>query len=141
MALRTPVAQERPEAEGLVPRLVRGDRNASDEAYRTYHAAVRGLARRLLGEMDRREREILAQGDTLSARLDSSRVEFAGRRAALFDDPLIDLAGEQAQRQADHARGVTQHPLDRQMGLAGARAADKNDQAALGHGHVLEYSG
>lgn len=38
---------------------------------------------RLLGEMDRRERELLAQGDTLGARLDSSRVEFAGRQAAL----------------------------------------------------------
>lgn len=38
---------------------------------------------RLLGEMDRRERELLAQGDTLSARLDSSRVVFTARRAAL----------------------------------------------------------
>ncbi|MFN2371312.1 MAG: murein hydrolase activator EnvC [Candidatus Krumholzibacteriia bacterium] len=38
---------------------------------------------RLLGEMDRRERELLAQGDTLGARLDSSRVVFAERRATL----------------------------------------------------------
>jgi RNA polymerase sigma-70 factor, ECF subfamily len=34
----------------LVPRLQRGDRNAVDEAYRLHHAAVRGLARRLLGD-------------------------------------------------------------------------------------------
>lgn len=43
-------AEPQPAAEDLVPRLVRGDRNAVDEAYRTYHAAVRGLARRLLGD-------------------------------------------------------------------------------------------
>ncbi len=50
MALGAPVAQERTGAEDLVPRLVRGDRNAIDEAYRAHHAAVRGLARRLLGD-------------------------------------------------------------------------------------------
>jgi septal ring factor EnvC (AmiA/AmiB activator) len=38
---------------------------------------------RLLGEMDRRERELLAQHDTLSTRLDSSRTVYAGRREAL----------------------------------------------------------
>jgi len=38
---------------------------------------------RTLGEIDRRERELLAQGDSLAARLDSSRVEFIGRRQAL----------------------------------------------------------
>jgi RNA polymerase sigma-70 factor, ECF subfamily len=51
MRLRSapPVAEAAP-LEELVPRLVRGDRNAVDEAYRTHHAAVRGLARRLLGD-------------------------------------------------------------------------------------------
>ena len=38
---------------------------------------------RMLGEMDRRERGLLAQGDTLAALLDSSRTEFAGRQEAL----------------------------------------------------------
>ncbi|HPF71072.1 MAG TPA: peptidoglycan DD-metalloendopeptidase family protein [Candidatus Krumholzibacteria bacterium] len=38
---------------------------------------------RLLGEMDRRERELLAQHDSLAARVDSSRVVFAARREAL----------------------------------------------------------
>lgn len=47
--LRAPV-EAAPPADDLVPRLVRGDRNAVDEAYRTYHSAVRGLARRLLGD-------------------------------------------------------------------------------------------
>ena len=46
-----------------------------------------------------------------------------GGGPSLLDDPLIDLARQQAQRQADHARGVTQHPLDRQMGLAGVGGA------------------
>jgi RNA polymerase sigma-70 factor, ECF subfamily len=50
MRLQGPAAEPQPAAEDLVPRLVRGDRNAVDEAYRTYHAAVRGLARRLLGD-------------------------------------------------------------------------------------------
>lgn len=49
LRLGNAVAQE-PVADDLVPRLVRGDRNAVDEAYRTHHAAVRGLARRLLGD-------------------------------------------------------------------------------------------
>ena len=55
-----------------------------------------------------------------------------GRRAALFDDPLIDLARQQAQRQADHARGVTQHPLDRQMGLAGVGGPQDRSHAGRG---------
>lgn len=50
LRLGSAAAQEPTAAEELVPRLVRGDRNAVDEAYRTYHAAVRGLARRLLGD-------------------------------------------------------------------------------------------
>lgn len=49
MELRV-VAQELSATEELVPRLVRGDRNAVDEAYRAHHSAVRGLARRLLGD-------------------------------------------------------------------------------------------
>jgi RNA polymerase sigma-70 factor (ECF subfamily) len=49
MELRAPAAQA-PTNEDLVPRLVRGDRNAVDEAYRAHHAAIRGLARRLLGD-------------------------------------------------------------------------------------------
>ncbi len=43
---------------------------------------IEGVSR-ILGEMDKRERQLLAQGDTLKARLDSSRVEYSGRRAAL----------------------------------------------------------
>ena len=36
-----------------------------------------------------------------------------------IDDLVIDLACQQTQRQTDHARGMGEHPLDRQMGLAG----------------------
>ncbi len=48
-------------------------------------------------------------------------------RATRLDHPIIDLAGQEAQRQADHARGVTQHPLHGQVGLAGIGRAK--------HGH------
>ena len=39
--------------------------------------------------------------------------------AAQLDHPVVDLARQEAQRQADHARGVGQHALNGQMGLAG----------------------
>ena len=34
------------------------------------------------------------------------------------DDAVVDLAREQPQRKADDARGMTAHPLDREVGLA-----------------------
>ncbi len=52
---------------------------------------------------------------------------------APLDDPLIDLARQQPQRQADHARGVTQHPFDRQMGLAGIGGAQDRRDARWSH--------
>jgi hypothetical protein len=39
--------------------------------------------------------------------------------ALLQDDPVVDLARQQAQGEADEAAAVGQHPLDREMGLAG----------------------
>ena len=46
------------------------------------------------------------------------------------DDAVIDLAREQPQREADHARRMGAHPLDRQVGLAGVgRAEDRPDNA------------
>jgi len=35
------------------------------------------------------------------------------------NDLVVDLSREQAERQADHARAMRQHPFDREMGLAG----------------------
>ncbi|MNC42312.1 hypothetical protein D3C75_911230 [compost metagenome] len=55
-----------------------------------------------------------------------------GGGPALLDNPLIDLARQQAQRQADHARGVTEHPLDRQMGLAGVGGSQDRRNARWG---------
>jgi len=40
-------------------------------------------------------------------------------RACAIGDLVVDLARQQTQRQADHAGGMRQHPLDREMGLAG----------------------
>ena len=39
------------------------------------------------------------------------------------DDLVVDLARQEPQRQADHAGPVRQHPLDREMGLAGVGRA------------------
>src|SRR3984957_4750733 len=39
-------------------------------------------------------------------------------RAARFDDAIVNLAREKPERQPDHARGMSEHPLNRQMSLA-----------------------
>ena len=69
--------------------------------------------------------EVLGMGrdDLLLARNQRHR---AG--PAQLDDPVVDLAREQAQRQADHARAVAQHALDRQVRLAGVGGAQHRDQ-------------
>ena len=92
--LRAPV-ETAPPADDLVPRLVRGDRNAVDEAYRTYHSAVRGLARRLLGVAvnhsrrhvrsvmrRRRAMERLADRDSVSPSSVDGHAEVARRQLA-----------------------------------------------------------
>ncbi len=56
----------------------------------------------------------------------------AGRPAPL-DDPLIDLARQQPQRQADHARAMAQHPLHRQVGLASVGGAQDRRDARWSH--------
>ena len=66
------------------------------------------------------------------ARLD---LFLAGDERDLFgpharDDLVVDLARQQAQRQADHAAGMAEHPLDRQMGLAGIGGAKHSRHAA-----------
>ncbi|MNJ44801.1 hypothetical protein D3C77_398670 [compost metagenome] len=53
-------------------------------------------------------------------------------RPAPRHDQLIDLARQQPQRQADHARAVAQHPLDRQVGLAGVGGAQDRRDARWG---------
>jgi hypothetical protein len=59
---------------------------------------------------------------------------FAGdERNSVGADPLhravIDFAGQEPQRQADHAGGMRQHPLDRQMSLAGIGRAKHGGNA------------
>ena len=51
------------------------------------------------------------------------------RGAAQRDDPVVDLAREEAQRQADHAGAVREHPLDRVVGLAGVGGAENGRDA------------
>lgn len=47
-----------------------------------------------------------------------------------LDDAVIDLAGEQPQRQADHAGRVAEHPLDGEVGLAGIGGTEHRRGAA-----------
>ena len=50
--------------------------------------------------------------------------------------PVIDLAGQQPQRQADHAAAMAQHALDGEMGLAGVGRAQHGGDG-LGRRHQL----
>ena len=50
-------------------------------------------------------------------------------------EPIVDLAGEEAQRQTDHPRGVLEHALDRPVGLAGVGGPQEGrDGRAFRHG-------
>ena len=78
------------------------------------------------------ERHRLDRADEV-ARPEWNDLFFAGdqrdlRRAARLDHPIVDLAREQPQRQPDHARGMSQHALDRQMRLARVRRAQNGDE-------------
>ena len=54
-------------------------------------------------------------------------------RADAIDDLVVDLARQKAQRQADHAGGMGEHPLDGEMRLAGIGGAeDRGDAGAAG---------
>ena len=53
--------------------------------------------------------------------------------AGAVGDLVVDLAREQAQRQADHARGMREHPLDGEMGLAGVGGTKHCGDAGAGH--------
>src|SRR3712207_9009141 len=63
--------------------------------------------------------------DLLLAR-DQGHVVVAG----LLDHTVVDLAREQAQRQADHAAVVTEHALDGEVRLAGIGGAEHGRDAA-----------
>ena len=52
--------------------------------------------------------------------------------ARAIGDLVVDLARQQPQRQADHAGGMRQHPLDRQMGLAGVGRPEHGGDAGAG---------
>ena len=74
--------------------------------------------------LDRADEIMRIGGDDLFLAGDEGDVRLAAR----LDNPVVDLAREQPQRQADHARGMGQHALDRQMGLAGVGRAENGDQ-------------
>jgi hypothetical protein len=51
-----------------------------------------------------------------------------GPLALDFADAIVVFAGQQAQRKADHAAGMAQHALDREIGLAGVGRAEYGRQ-------------
>ena len=82
----------------------------------------------------RRHRHALGSAEEI-ARLWRDDPLLAGQQGDLLlalhrDDAVVDLAGEQAQREADDARGMAAHPLDREVGLAGiGRSEDGPDRS------------
>ena len=59
--------------------------------------------------------------------------------AARLDDAIVDFARQQPERQADHARGVAEHPVDGEVGLAGIGRPENGDEPgrAPGEGQVV----
>jgi len=59
--------------------------------------------------------------------------------ATRLHHPVVDFARQQPKRQPDHARSETQHPLDRQMRLAGVGRAEHGDEAGgrAGEGEIV----
>ena len=55
-----------------------------------------------------------------------------------IDDLVVDLARQKTQRQADHARGMREHPFDRKMGLAGVGRTEHRGDAGAGSPSVGE---
>ena len=53
------------------------------------------------------------------------------RRSLDRDHAVVDLARQKTQRKAHHARGMTEHALDRIMGLAGIGRAEHGDDTAM----------
>ena len=58
-----------------------------------------------------------------------------------IDDLVVDLARQQPQRQADHAGGMRQHPLDREMGLAGVGRPEHGGDAGAGSPSIGDVDG
>ena len=86
--------------------------------------------------LDRADQIARGFGRDLLFASDQSRGRFAlGRHHA-----IINLARQQPQRQPDHARGMPQHALDGEMGLAGigrAKHGLEDGTAARAHGGRL----
>ena len=62
-----------------------------------------------------------------------ARYQGDGLLPFLFDHTVIDLAGEEAEREAHHPGAMGQHALDRQMGLARVgRAEQSGDRGVFG---------
>jgi hypothetical protein len=85
-------------------------------------------------EIDGRSRGIASTVQTQkrgrSGLIFSSPVTSATLWPDFLDDTAVDLARQQAQRQADHAGRVRDHPLDGEMGLAGIGRSEHRRDAA-----------
>ena len=61
--------------------------------------------------------------------------------AGAIDDLVVDLARQEPQRQADHATGMRQHPLDGEVGLAGVGRPQHRGDTGAGSPFVCERGG
>jgi len=56
-----------------------------------------------------------------------------------LDHPVIDLPRQQPERQPDHAGGVTEHPLDREVGFAGIGGTQNTLEHRFGPGALAHH--
>ena len=57
------------------------------------------------------------------------------------DDPVVDLARQQAQRETHRPARMAAHPLDREMGLAGIGGSENRLDACVAHGPDVALQG
>ena len=94
------------------------------------HSWISSTARKLTSRSDRHR---LDRGDEV-ARASAADALLAGDQgdragALLRDDPVVDLARQQPQRKADHPAAMGEHPLDREVGLAGVGRPEHREHA------------
>ncbi|MEQ9198286.1 MAG: hypothetical protein RIE84_16125 [Parvibaculum sp.] len=90
------------------------------------------------------ERHRLDRADEIAGRggQDLFLARDESHRAAALDlhDPVVDFAGKEPERQADHAGLVSHHPLDGEVGLAGVGGTENGGDAAAFSDAVADVS-
>ena len=93
-----------------------------------HRTGVIGLPLRLLAR-EVYDKIVALRGPSVVALVTGEERIVPERTPAQRNDLVIDLPSQQAQRQADDARPMRQHPFDCVMGLSGVRGAQNGDRA------------